>query len=151
MEIASLTHVVGGMEICHMWVLVWGLQRLFPRMTFITRSVRLHPVCITLAWHWILILMEKDYVIFTGTEIDYPFWPGWKVVRASFCRCWRGSECSRDSGTRITEHEQHLWLELSFHFPFVSVVRMCCLWGVASLSRSGGMAGNGTGFKKSVS
>lgn len=91
MEIASLTHVVGGMEICHMWVLVWGLQRLFPRMTFITRSVRLHPVCITLAWHWILILMEKDYVIFTGTEIDYPFWPGWKVVRASFCRCWRGS------------------------------------------------------------
>jgi len=76
MKIASLTHIVGGMEICQLWVLDWGLQSLFPRVTFIIRSVRLHPVCIRLVWHWILILMEKDYVIFTGTEIDYPFWPG---------------------------------------------------------------------------
>lgn len=76
MKIASLTHAVGGMEICQLWVLVWGLQRLFPCMTFITRSVRLHCICIRLAWHWLLILMEKHYVAFAGTEIDYPFWPG---------------------------------------------------------------------------
>lgn len=62
MKTASLTHIAGGMEICHLWALVWGLQRLFPPVTFVIRSVRLHPICIRLAWHWILILMEKDYM-----------------------------------------------------------------------------------------
>lgn len=150
MESASLTHIVGELGICHLWVLVWGLQRLFPHVTFITRSARLHPVCIRLAWHWTLILMEQDYVIFTGTEIDYPLRPGCKVVRVSFCRCWCGAECSRENRARITEHEQQLWLELSFHFPFVSLVRTCCLWGLAALSRGSGGDGNGTGFEKSV-
>lgn len=151
MKIASLMHIVWAMDICHLWVLVWGLQRLFPHVTFITRSVRIHPVCIRLVWHWILILMQKDYVIFTGTEIDYPFSPGWKAVRVSFCRCWRGAECSRESSTRITEREQQLWLELSLHFPLVFVVRMlCCLWGLAALSRGSDVDGNRTGFEKSV-
>ena len=150
MKIASLMHIVGGMEICQLWVLDWGLQSLFPRVTFIIRSVRLHPVCIRLVWHWILILMEKDYVIFTGTEIDYPFWPGWRVARVSFCRCWRGAECSQERSTRITEHEQQFSLEISFHFPFFSVVRTCCLWGLASLSRGGGVHCNGTSFEKSA-
>lgn len=146
-KIASLKRSVKGTEICQLCILVWGLQRLFPCVTFLTRSVRLHPVCIRLAWHWILIPMEKDYVIFTGTEIDYPFWSGRRVLRVSFCRCWRRAECSWESSTRITEHEQQLWLELSFHFPFVSVVRICCLWGLASLSRNGGVVCNGTSFR----
>lgn len=109
----------GGMEICHLWVLLWGWQRLFPCVTFITRSVRLHPVCIRLVWHWILILMEKDYVIFTGTQIDYPFWPGWKVARVPFCRCWLGAERSPESRPRITKLGQQLWL-LNFLFTFHS-------------------------------
>lgn len=78
--IASLTHTVEGIKISQLRVLVWGQQRLFPCVTFIT-GVRLHPVCIRLLWHWILILMEKDYVIFAGTETDYPFWASWKVAR----------------------------------------------------------------------
>lgn len=144
------THVVGRKEISQLWVLVWGQQRLFPTRNFITRSARLHPVCIRLSWHWILILMEKDYVIFTGTEIDYPFWAGCKVARVSFCRCWQGVECSWESSTRIAKHEQHFWLELSFHFPFISVVWTCCLWGLASLSRGGGVDCAGMGFEKSA-
>lgn len=27
--------------------------------------------------------MEKDYVIFAGAEIDYPFWASWKVASLS--------------------------------------------------------------------
>lgn len=114
------------MEICHLWVLLWGRQRLFPCVTFITRSVRLHPVCIRLVWHWILILMEKDYVIFTGTQIDYPFWPGWKVARVPLCRCWLGAECSPESSTRITKQGQQLWL-LSFLFTFHSFLLFKCV------------------------
>lgn len=125
MKIASNTHR-GGMEICHLWVLLWGWQRLFLCVTFITRNVRLHPVCIRLVWHWILILMEKDYVIFTGTQIDYPFWPGWKVARVPFCRCWLGAECSQESRTRITKHEQQLWL-LNFLFTFHSFLSFKCV------------------------
>lgn len=64
MKIASLILVVEGMGVCPLWVLVWGLQILFPCVTFLTRSVRLHPVCIRLAWHWVLILMEKGYCDF---------------------------------------------------------------------------------------
>lgn len=115
-KIASLKRTAQGMGVCQLWVLVWGLQRLFPCATFLTRSVRLHSTCIRLVWHRILIPMGKDDVIFTGTEIDDPFWPGWRVLRVSFCSCWQRAECSWESGTRITGHEQQLWLELSFRF-----------------------------------
>lgn len=149
MMIASLTHIVEGMEISQLWVVVWGQQRLFPCVTFIT-GVRLHPVCIRLLWHWILIPMEKDYVIFAGAEIDYPFWASWKVasLSADAVREQRAGRTVPEKPSMDSTSDLNFFF---FHFSFVlPVVWTCCFWRLTASSRSSDMNRSGAGFEKSA-
>lgn len=149
MMIASLTHTVEGMEISQLWILVWGQQRLFPCVTSIT-SVKLHPVCIRLVWHWILILMEKDYLIFAGTEIDYPFWASWKVARVCL-QMLTGNNMLEEQCQRSQVWTALLTWTFFFHFPFVlPVVWMCCFWRLSASRRGSDMNCSGAGFEKSA-
>lgn len=94
---------------------------MFPCVTFIT-GVRLHPVCIRILWHWILIPMEKDYVIFAGAEIDYPFWASWKVASLS-------ADAVREQRAGRTVPEKPSMdstSDLNFFFPLF-ICSSCCV------------------------